>query len=131
MCDRPPLAVEDEPLDIGGHRMRFLPTPHVPHNWESGLWFDETTRTLFAGDLFSSVGYGAPITESDLLEGAVVCENIFHQTSVGPAVAPTIERLAVLQPEVLAVMHGSSFRGNGTAQLHGLASFFAVDLALT
>ena len=30
-------------LDLGTHRLRFLPTPHVPHNWESGLWFDETT----------------------------------------------------------------------------------------
>ena len=45
MADRPPRPMaDDEVLDIGGHRMRFLPTPHVPHNWESGLWFDETHR---------------------------------------------------------------------------------------
>ena len=50
---------DDEVLDIGGHRLRFLPTPHVPHNWESGLWFDETTRTLLAGDLFTQVGAAA------------------------------------------------------------------------
>ena len=29
--------------------MRFLPTPHVPHNWESGLWFDDATKTLKLG----------------------------------------------------------------------------------
>lgn len=29
-----------------GHRLRFLTTPHIPHNWEAGLWFDETTATL-------------------------------------------------------------------------------------
>lgn len=38
--DRAPIvASEDHPHDIGGHRLRFIATPHVPHNWESGLWF--------------------------------------------------------------------------------------------
>jgi flavorubredoxin len=46
MCDRTPVAADDTPLDIGGHRLRFIATPHVPHNWEGGLWFDETTSTL-------------------------------------------------------------------------------------
>jgi flavorubredoxin len=32
LCDRPPVAIDDpEVLDIGGHRMRFIATPHVPH----------------------------------------------------------------------------------------------------
>ena len=57
LCDRPPVvAPEDGVLDIGGHRLRFIPTPHVPHNWEAGLWFDETTSTLLAGDLFTHIG---------------------------------------------------------------------------
>jgi len=53
MCDRPPVVTGTEPgdtHDIGGHRLRYIATPHVPHNWESGLWFDETTSTLLAGD---------------------------------------------------------------------------------
>ena len=32
LADRPPVAITDEPLDIGGHVMRFLPTPHVPQS---------------------------------------------------------------------------------------------------
>jgi hypothetical protein len=59
MCDRPPVAANVESgavHDIGGHRLRFIPTPHVPHNWEAGLWFDETTSTLLAGDLLTHVG---------------------------------------------------------------------------
>src|SRR5215216_2498739 len=67
MADRPPRAMGDEPLDIGGHALRFLPTPHVPHNWESGLWFDETTSTLFAGDLLTHVGSGPAVVDSDLI----------------------------------------------------------------
>ena len=61
LADRPPHVIGDEVLDLGRHRLRFLPTPHVPHNWESGLWFDETTGTLFAGDLFTHIGDGPAV----------------------------------------------------------------------
>ena len=69
LADRPPRAIGDEVLDLGGKRMRFIPTPHVPHNWESGVWFEETTRTLLAGDVMSTVGDGPAITSDDLVAG--------------------------------------------------------------
>jgi flavorubredoxin len=126
MCDRPPRAMAaDETLDIGGHMLRFAPTPHVPHNWESGLWFDETTRTLFAGDLLTHVGKPKPVTEDDILEAALTAEEMFHQTSSPTGSAPTILRLADLKPETLALMHGASFRGDGADQLRGLAKAYA------
>ena len=41
MADRPPRALEDgEVLDIGGHRLRVITTPHVPHGWEAQVLFD-------------------------------------------------------------------------------------------
>ncbi len=50
LADRAPRPLTDgEVLDIGGHRLRWLDTPHVPHAWEAGLLYDETTRTLFCG----------------------------------------------------------------------------------
>jgi len=129
LADREPHAIGDEPLDLGTHRLRFLPTPHVPHNWESGLWFDETTGTLFAGDLFTQTGDGPAMTEDDLVEPALQAEAVFHSTSLGPAVAPTIARLADLAPTTLAVMHGSSFRGDGATQLRALAAGYAAATA--
>ena len=130
MADRPPLAIGDEALDIGGKRMRFLPTPHVPHNWESGLWFEETSRTLLAGDLFTAVGKGPALTSSDLIEAANAGEDAFHGTSMGPDLVPTLHRLADLEPTTLAVMHGSSFTGDGAAQLRALADSYDERLAL-
>ena len=130
LADRPPLAIGDEALDIGGKRMRFLPTPHVPHNWESGLWFEETSRTLLAGDLFTSVGDGPAVTSSDLVAAANAGEDAFHQTSMGPDLVPTLHRLADLEPTTLAVMHGSSFTGDGAAQLRSLADSYDERLAL-
>jgi flavorubredoxin len=125
MCDRPPVAIADEPLDIGGHRLRFIATPHVPHNWEAGLWFDETTSTLLAGDLLTHTGQCPALTESDCVAPALEAEAIFHATGLTTNLGPTLEQLAELQPATLAIMHGSSYSGDGAAQLRALADGYA------
>ncbi|MGE2814325.1 MBL fold metallo-hydrolase [Mycobacterium heidelbergense] len=124
MCDRPPVVAGDV-HDIGAHRLRFIPTPHVPHNWESGLWFDETTSTLLAGDLLTHTGQCPALTESDCVAPALEAEATFHATALTPNLGPTLEQLAQLQPTTLAVMHGASFAGDGAAQLRGLAEGYA------
>ncbi len=130
LADRPPRPVEDgEVLDLGGHRLRWMATPHVPHGWESGLWFDESTTTLFSGDLLTQVGDVAPITTDDIVGPALQAEEMFHSTALSAAVPATLERLAELEPEVLAVMHGSSFRGDGATQLRALAAGYAAAAA--
>lgn len=125
MCDRPPVAASDELLDTGGHRLRFIPTPHVPHNWEAGLWFDETTSTLLAGDLFTHVGRCPALTDSDVVEPALAAEGFFHATGLTTNLQPTLAQLAGLNPTTLAIMHGSSFTGDGAGQLRGLADGYA------
>jgi flavorubredoxin len=125
LCDRPPVVAGDEPLDIGGHRLRFIPTPHVPHNWEAGLWFDETTSTLLAGDLLTQVGNPAALNESDLVEPAIAAEELFHATGLTTLLSPILHQLAGLNPTTLAIMHGASFSGDGAAQLRGLADGYA------
>ncbi len=129
LADRPPHIIGEDALDLGRHRMRFLPTPHVPHNWESGLWFDETTSTLFAGDLFTHAGDVPALTGDDVVEPALVGEEIFHSTSLGPDLVPTLGRLADLRPTTLALMHGSSFTGDGATQLRSLAAGYSALLA--
>ncbi|HWN32669.1 MAG TPA: hypothetical protein VNP03_07985, partial [Pseudonocardia sp.] len=59
MADRAPRPLaDDEVLDLGGKRVRHLDTPHVPHNWESRMLYEETTGTLLCGDVFTQVGKG-------------------------------------------------------------------------
>jgi flavorubredoxin len=122
---RPPRALaNDEVLDLGGRRVRRLDTPHVPHCWDAGLMFEETTGTLFCSDLFTHVGDPRPLTDGDILEPAMAAEAQFGFTGVGPATGATIRRLAALEPRTLAVMHGSSFAGDGGALLGRLAQFY-------
>jgi len=71
MASRPPRALRDgEVVELGGKRVRHIDTPHVPHAWESRLLFEETTRTLFCGDLFSHSGDGPALTDTDIVEPA-------------------------------------------------------------
>ncbi|MGV9798639.1 MBL fold metallo-hydrolase [Mycobacterium sp. NPDC003449] len=121
MCDRPPVVAPDGIHDIGGHRLRFIATPHVPHNWESGLWFDETTSTLLAGDLFTHAGRCPALTQSDCVAPALETERLFHATGLTTNLAPTLAGLADLNPATLAIMHGASYHGDGAAQLRELS----------
>src|SRR5437763_2395178 len=129
LADRSPRILADgEAIDLGGKRVRYLDTPHVPHGWEAGLLYEETTGTLFCGDLFTHLGDGSALSEADILGPAVAAEEMFHATSLGPTTASTIRKLAGLSPRTLGLMHGSSFRGDGAATLHALADYYAESL---
>jgi flavorubredoxin len=125
LADRPPRPItDDEVLDLGGKRVRVIATPHVPHGWEAQVLYEETTGTLFCGDLFTHVGNGQALVHGDLVSAAMMGEEAFHSTSIGPATAPTIRRLAELRPKRLALMHGSSFEGDANDQLQRLADAY-------
>lgn len=88
------------------------------------MFFERETGTLFCGDLLSQVGDGPAITGDSLVEAAVVAEELFHQTSPGPAVPATYRRIADLAPRRLAIMHGSSYEGDCAALLREMADVY-------
>lgn len=129
LADRPPRPLADgEVVDLGGKRVRYIDTPHVPHGWEAGLLYEEVTGTLLCGDLFTQIGEAPPLTTGDIVGPAAAAEDVFAATSLGPRTAPTIRRLAVLAPGTLALMHGPSFAGDAAAALEALADDYAARL---
>ena len=130
LCDRPPRKLADgEVIDLGGKRVRHIDTPHVPHNWESRVLFEETTQTLFCGDLFTQTGDGPALTSEDLIGPAMAAEALFHFSAPTPTTVTTIRRLAALSPQVLAMMHGSSTRTRCSDALLALAAAYEDTLA--
>jgi flavorubredoxin len=122
MADRPPRPLDDgEVLDLGGKRVRWIDTPHVPHGWDAGVIYEETTSTLFCGDLFTATGKSPALTDNDIVAPAIAAEDMFHDTALTPNTAPTMRRLADLQPATLGLMHGPSFNGKCGDALRGLA----------
>jgi flavorubredoxin len=126
LASREPRPMDDgETLDLGGSQVRRIVrninTPHVPHNWEARLLFEEHTRTLFCGDLFTHLGNGPAVTGDNLVELSLEAEGMFRQISCLTAVTTALRSLADLQPTTLAVMHGSSFNGDCAGALKDLA----------
>jgi flavorubredoxin len=125
---RPPRSLADgEVLDLGGKRVRWADTPHVPHGWDAGLLFEETTGTLLCGDLFTQTG-DAPTTVGDVVGPAIALEDMMRATSLTPRTAPTIRRLADLRPSTLALMHGPSFSSDAASALLALADHYHARL---
>jgi flavorubredoxin len=130
LADRPPRPLgPDEVLDLGGRRIRNLDTPHVPHGWDAHTLYEETTGTLFCGDLMSQVGQGPAITGDDLVDAASQAEDMFQASCITPQTGRTIRTLAELRPARLAIMHGSSFEGDCAAALLALADDYDRRLA--
>lgn len=130
LCDRPPEVADPESTqDIGGHRLRTIPTPHVPHGWEAQVLFDESTRTLFCGDLFTRVGETSGLVhDADLIQPALDAEDLFGATALTPDTAPTLRRLADLEPRTLALMHGPAYAGDCRQALLDLADAYEARL---
>lgn len=131
LADRPPHSLADgEELSLGDKRVRWLDAPNLPHNWECGYLFESTTKTLLCGDLFTHGGHdGPPLTESEVLSPSEGFRNAMPTGSVAIEAAHTrklLEKLASTEPTTLALMHGSSYRGNGHALLRGLADALGV-----
>jgi flavorubredoxin len=122
------VLTQEDVLPIGRYRFRFIPTPHVPHGWDAGVLFEESERTLFCSDLFHQWGHREPTTESDIMER---CKDALLETEAGPFAnyvpythhtGRVLETLAEQEPKTLAIMHGSTYYGDGAQALRDLAA---------
>ena len=128
IADRSPRTMADgEVLSLGSHRVRWIDTPHLPHGWECGLLMEETTQTLFCGDLFTQGGNDLPaITELDILGPSEEFRQAMDYFSHTKNAREQIEKLAAAEPTTLACMHGSAWQGNGAQLLRALADRLSV-----
>ena len=130
LADRAPRGLADgDVLDLGGRRLRYLATPHVPHGWESGIFYEETTGTLLCGDLFTQTGEHPTVSVDSPMERAIAAEDAFGYSCLGPATIATVKRLASLEPSTLALMHGPAHVGPCGSWLDDLAGSYADRIA--
>ena len=128
LADRPPRGLKDgETVSLGKHRVTWHLTPHLPHGMECGYLFEETKRTLFCGDLFSQPGNEVPAisNSADSIWGPSESMRVaFPYANLRDPKALT-DKLAATEPELLACMHGSSYRGDGASLLRQLGEALA------
>jgi flavorubredoxin len=128
---RPARPLEDgETLATGKYRFRSCRTPHLPHGWDASLLFEETQRTLLCSDLFHQEGTVEPLTSSDVVGRTrdairhLQAGPLADYSAYTPHTGALFRKLAGLHPERLAIMHGSSFEGDGERALNDLAEVF-------
>lgn len=126
---RPARGMTDgEMLKTGKYNFRFLHTPHVPHCWEAGLMFEETNKTLLCSDLFTHFGDVESFTTSDIVgrfkQDLIIGEQspLAHAYPYSANTDEQLKRIAALEPKTLAVMHGSSFSGDGKQAINDMAA---------
>lgn len=123
-ASRPARGFADgEEFSIGSRKMKWLSTPHVPHGWDCGILFDASTKTLLCGDLFTQPGTNMPaVTESEVLTASEGMRGMMDYYAHATSTSALLERLASLQPAMLACQHGSAYRGDGAALLRQLSA---------
>lgn len=131
MVDREPVGMEDgQELDLGRHRLSWQSTPHLPHGWDCGYLFDSLTKTLFCGDLFTQPGIGEqPLVSDDILAASEAFRLQMDYFAHSPDTQQMIEKLARLEPRILACMHGSAWSGDGARLLRRLGAALALKAA--
>lgn len=122
LVDVEPIGLSDgAPIRTGRHQLVWQSAPHLPHGWECGYLFDETTRTLFCGDLFTQPGTGErALVEDDLVEPSESFRRQMDYFSHSVHTGKLIDKLAALRPRFLACMHGSAWAGDGADHLRKL-----------
>lgn len=129
---RPPRPLDDgDVIDLGDKRVRYVATPHVPHGWEAGLLFEETTSTLLCGDLFTQMGDEPAVRRESPMEPTIAAEDMLGYSTLTPSTAATVERLAELEPSTIALMHGPTYTGDGRQWLSDLAGNYRQRTDLT
>jgi hypothetical protein len=93
---------------------------------------DTRTRTFFCGDLFTQGGAGEKaLTEADILGPSEAMRASMDYYAHSPDTGSMLERLAREQPQTLACMHGSAWRGDGGNLLRELAGLLSAERNLT
>lgn len=123
LFDRPTLGLkEGEGLALGIRRVSWLDAAHLPHGWECGYLFEQHTRTLLCGDLFTQPGARGPaVTADDILGPSERMRAGMDYFAHAPTSRALLEKLAATRPALLACMHGSAWQGEGDRLLLALA----------
>lgn len=129
--DRAPRMLDPgDKITTGKYTYRFVHTPQLPHGWDAGVLFEETQRTLFCSDLFHQEFDVEPLTSSDILGRCRQVLSAYQQSPFAnyipytPETGRQLHAVADLNPKTLAIMHGSSYSGDGRKALHDLADVF-------
>lgn len=107
----PRVMMHGQRIELGRTTIMGVQTPWAP-TWDSMVFYDETDRLLFCGDLFISSLGEVPVTADDLTENMVA---FYQRLGTFPSRAhleQALQRIEALDIEMLCGMHGPCLTGD-------------------
>jgi flavorubredoxin len=101
---------DGETLELGGHTLRFLETPHV-HHWDSMMVFEESTQSLFPADLYLQPGDQPPVVTENLSQAMLEVYRAVGIFAHEDPVRAVVDRIETLDPAWVHAMHGGTLTG--------------------
>jgi len=109
------LGVTDgDRVELGRHTLRTLETPHV-HHWDSMMFVEEATNSLFPSDLFLQTGDQPAVVREDLSEDMCAFYRYSGIFASETPVRALLDRLDVIRPAWAHAMHGGSLEADTLA----------------
>lgn len=128
----------DDVINTGKYSFRYYHTPHLPHGWDAGVLFEEKNKVLLCSDLFHQIGDVKTVSD-DMSEILDRTRSTFREYNDSPfanympftnMTEPMLTELADLNPKTLAIMHGSTFTGDGSKALTELVTIMRDELGM-
>lgn len=101
---------DGQSLDLGGHTLRFLETPHV-HHWDSMMVVEEATGSLFPSDLYLQPGEQLALTSENLSAEMIEAYRVYGIFAHEDPVRTVARRIEALAPKWINTMHGATITG--------------------
>jgi flavorubredoxin len=115
LCDfsivEPEVVQDGQVINLGKNKIMVLATPHIPHGWESCLFYETTNGILFSSDLGAQSGINIPVTKENIIQKVLDFQKQTGFMPTGENLQRVVSRLRKLDIRLLATMHGSTLQG--------------------
>lgn len=101
----PKVVKDNEELDLGIHKLRFISTPSEVHLWEGVIAYEEKSRILFSGDIFGQAGDYQGTSPEEIRRGVV--SMAYRAMPSKEQLASFVQRVRKLDIKAIAPGHGA------------------------
>ena len=110
---RPATVLKDgQCLALGKRNLQLIETPHFPHNWDAHMWYETTDRILFSSDFCCQGNICEPLVKMDITESIINFCVKGGFIPYGKTTNEALEKISMLDMNVIAPMHGSVISGD-------------------
>lgn len=103
----PKCMHDGDVLRLGTCAFQMIETPHFPHGWDAGVFYERHHKILFSSDIGAQPGDCDIVTDRDVSGEALRFQSELGFMSEGADFKRSLDRVCQLELHLLATQHGS------------------------